>query len=73
MASVARASAFWRQFPRVDSWEATVVYTLIDDAITKEVFEQALRHAGAFVGVGQYRPEKGGYCGRYEPISIAWS
>ena len=63
----------WRIFPTADSWQANVAFTIFANEITKEVFEEALRYSGMFVGIGQFRPENGGYFGRYEVIKTAWS
>lgn len=63
----------WKNFPRFDSWEAVVPYHVLADEITKDVFEEHLKQAGAFVGVGRFRPENGGFYGRYQVKSIKWS
>lgn len=63
----------WRIFPRVDDWEAEVQFHVIADEITEEVFEDHLTQAGAFVGVGRFRPENGGFYGRYEVKKIKWN
>jgi hypothetical protein len=36
------------------------------------VFAEHLREAGNFIGVGRFRPEKGGYYGRYKVNGIEW-
>lgn len=63
----------WRLFPRVDNWKADVQFHILADEITVDVFEDHLKQAGAFVGVGRFRPEKGGFFGRYAVEKIAWS
>lgn len=63
----------WRIFPRIDEWEAKVPFHVLADEITEEVFEDHLRQAGAFVGIGRFRPENGGFYGRFEVKSIKWS
>ena len=40
--------------------------------ITKEVFEEAVRYAGTAVGVGRFRPERGGFFGRYAVDKFEW-
>jgi len=62
-----------RAFPHFETWLGTIKIHILDDIIPKELFEQVLREAGNFVGVGQFRPEKGGYLGRFELVSIKWS
>lgn len=62
----------WRIFPTIDEWKATVTFHVLANEITKEVFEDHLKQAGAFVGIGRFRPENGGYYGRYKVDSIEW-
>ena len=61
-----------RAFPHFDSWEGDVTFHVLDDTITKEVFETVVREAGNFVGIGQFRPQNGGYFGRFEVKKISW-
>lgn len=63
----------WRIFPRIDEWEAKVDFHVLADEITEEVFEDHLRQAGAFVGIGRFRPENGGFYGRYEVANVKWN
>lgn len=62
----------WKIFPRVDTWEAIVDFHILADEITNVVFEQHLKKAGAFIGIGRFRPENGGYYGRFEVSKIKW-
>lgn len=55
----------WRCYPVIREWSGTVEYTVLNDAITQEIFEKHLNEAGSFIGVGRFRPEMGGYYGRY--------
>lgn len=61
-----------RAFPHYEKWEGEIEYHILDDTITKEVFEQVLRESGNFVGIGQFRPANGGYFGRFEVVSVKW-
>jgi hypothetical protein len=63
----------WRRFPRLDSWEADVPFVILSDEITESVFEETLRQAGSFVGIGRFRPQSGGYYGRFSVERIKWS
>lgn len=63
----------WRNFPRIDDWTGEVTFHVIADEITNEVFEEAVRYAGIAVGVGRFRPERGGYFGRFEVEAIKWN
>ena len=62
----------WRTFPVIDKWSGNFAFTVIADEISKEVFEQALMQAGSFVGIGRFRPENGGYFGRWSVKKIEW-
>lgn len=61
-----------RAFPHFEKWEGSVRIYVLDDTIPKDIFEKVLREAGNFVGLGQFRPEKGGYFGRFELVSLKW-
>ena len=62
----------WRNFPRIDEWKARVRFEVLADEITEDVFEEHLRQAGAFVGIGRFRPQSGGYYGRFSVEDIKW-
>lgn len=62
-----------RKFPKVYKWEATATYYVMDDTIGKDVFERHLVTSGSFIGIGQFRPRNGGFCGRFEVVKIEWS
>jgi hypothetical protein len=62
----------WRNFPRIDSWGGNVQFHIIADEITSDVFEEAVRYAGLAVGVGRFRPERGGYFGRFVVNGFEW-
>jgi hypothetical protein len=63
----------WRNFPRVDEWAGVVEFYVIADEVTKDIFEEAARYAGLAVGVGRFRPERGGFFGRYTVDKFVWS
>ncbi|XWN29951.1 MAG: hypothetical protein ROR55_21015 [Devosia sp.] len=63
----------WRIFPRIDEWEVDVQFHVLANEITPEVFSETIRQAGAFVGVGRFRPKNGGYYGRFEAKDLSWS
>ena len=62
-----------RTFPQIPSWHGVATFALLDDAITKDVFERVMRESGSFVGVGRFRPENGGLNGRYTIDKIIWN
>lgn len=61
-----------RCFQVIDEWTAQVTVWLTDDIITREVFEEAVREAGQFIGIGRFRPENGGWYGRFQASNFVW-
>lgn len=60
-----------RTFPHFPSWKATLeIHVLDDQDITKEVLINHLDTAGKFIGIGRFRAEKGGTCGRFTIGSV---
>jgi hypothetical protein len=59
-------------FPVIQKWAGTITYHVLDDVITPEVFEQHLRDAGNFIGIGRFRPRNNGFYGRFEVLAIDW-
>jgi hypothetical protein len=59
-------------FPVVQEWAGKVQFHILDDVITPDVFEQHLKDAGNFIGIGRFRPRNNGYYGRFAVKSIAW-
>jgi hypothetical protein len=62
----------WKCFPVIPYWKAPVTFLILDDAITLPVFEQHLREAGNFIGIGRFRPRNNGFYGRFKVLSIDW-
>lgn len=62
-----------RTFPVVRSWVGTAVFYILDDTITREVFEKYLEEAGKFIGIGRFRPRNGGFYGRFMVNDVKWS
>lgn len=63
----------WKCFPVFPQWWGEVAFHILDDTITKEVFEQVLEEAGKFIGIGRFRPINNGYYGRFSVESVEWS
>lgn len=61
-----------RTFPVVPEWQAKVVFAVLDNTITRPVFEQVMHAAGMGVGVGRFRPENGGINGRFVCEAFEW-
>lgn len=61
-----------RLFPYIMKWQGTAVFDILDDAIPQNIFERAVVEAGRLVGIGRFRPEKGGMNGRWETGKFVW-
>ncbi len=61
-----------RIFPIIHDWSGVVRFTIFDDTITESVFEEVFKAAGFGVGIGRFRPENGGYNGRFAPTAFDW-
>lgn len=59
-------------FPVIREWGGRVVFEILDDKITQDVFHRHLVEAGKFIGVGRFRPERGGFYGRFVVEDMTW-
>ena len=59
-----------RRMPRLVTWTAQSEIHLIDEVIDEDVLERALSDAGKFVGLGRFRPQCGGFYGRFRVNSL---
>ena len=61
-------------FPTIPhaGWKATATFYILDEIITKDIFEKHLIEAGNFVGLCVIRPENGGYYGRFKVNDLTW-
>lgn len=62
-----------RRFPLIPQWEAKVSLDILDDSIPQPIVERYLSEAGKMVGIGRFRPEVGGFNGRFEVKSVKWN
>lgn len=69
---VGGGSRVMKTFARIDKWGGKIQFYVADETITKEVFEEHIRTAGQFVGLGRFRPERGGFYGRFKVNSVKW-
>jgi hypothetical protein len=46
---------------------------ILDETITKPVFEQHLMESGRLVGIGVFRPQNRGYHGMFKVNGVEWS
>ena len=63
----------WRCYPMIQEWDTVVVFYVLDDTITDEIFEFHLNEAGKFIGIGRFRPINKGFYGRFKVDKIEWS
>jgi hypothetical protein len=59
-------------YPKIEEWEGDAVFHILDETITEKVFEEHLREAGSFIGIGRFRPRNNGFYGRFAVESIKW-
>jgi hypothetical protein len=62
-----------KTFPVIPQWQGSVDVHVLDRVITKDVFEEHLREAGRFIGFGRFRPQRGGFYGRFAVGAIKFS
>jgi hypothetical protein len=61
-----------RTFPQWSKWSGIARFAILDDTITRPVFERHFREAGRFIGIGRFRPENGGLNGRFQATAFQW-
>jgi hypothetical protein len=62
-----------RRFPVMHEWGAEFEVMVLDPIITEPVLREMVTIAGMFIGVGRFRPEKGGTNGRFKLDGFAWN
>lgn len=60
-------------FPIIQEWGGEVVVYVLDETITKDVFMDHMKQAGQFIGLGRFRPRRGGFYGRFTAELLEWS
>lgn len=63
----------FRTFPIVHSWKTSVPFLITEPTLPEAEFERAVTAAGRCMGVGRWRPEKGGSNGRFAVTGFDWS
>lgn len=61
-----------RRFPIMPEWQTTFDVHILDPIITEDVFREMVEIAGMFIGLGRFRPEKGGTNGRFRLERLEW-
>lgn len=59
-------------YPRIEHWKGTATVLVLDGIITEKVFAKHIEEAGKYVGLGRFRPERGGFYGRFKVNGITW-
>ena len=60
-----------RRFPVIKpGWRSSFDVVVLDRIITQEIFTEILTITGIFIGIGRFRPEKGGTNGRFRVKSV---
>ena len=62
----------WKCFPVIREWSGDITVHIIDDKITGEVLKYHFEQAGAFIGLGRFRPRNNGFYGRFRVNEIIW-
>lgn len=70
-----KGSRVWRSFPYVPAgWSCKVNLLVLDEQLeSKDTLQRLLGRAGKFVGIGRFRPERGGFYGRFAVEGLALS
>ena len=55
-----------RSRPRFEEWALEFLLDIEEDEVPQEVLQEILEYAGKRVGIGDFRPEKGGSFGRFQ-------
>lgn len=61
-----------RRYPVLFEWQAETEIAILDPIITEDIFKEILGLAGLFIGLGRFRPEKGGTNGRFKMTKCDW-
>jgi hypothetical protein len=56
--------------PKWSNWKITFTLLVDNDTITEATIKEIINYAGAYVGIGSYRPTNNGYFGRFELIEL---
>lgn len=59
-------------YPRIDKWKGTAVVYVLDGIISEKIFTKHLDEAGKYIGLGRFRPERGGFYGRFKVNNLKW-
>jgi hypothetical protein len=63
----------WKQYPLIREWGGEVVWLILDETITEDVFRQHVEAAGQYIGIGRFRPRNNGFYGRFRLEKMKWN
>jgi hypothetical protein len=61
-----------RTFPVIREWTADATFYILDESITRDIFQRYIEEAGKFIGIGRFRPRNGGFYGRFFAEVTSW-
>lgn len=62
-----------KYFPVMPEWKCEAEFFIVDETVTSEVFQDHLRQAGQFIGLGSFRVRNNGIYGRFKVNDYKWS
>lgn len=62
-----------RTFPVIREWKGVVDIFILDETITRDIFQRYISEAGKFIGIGRFRPRNGGFYGRFSAEVTSWN
>lgn len=65
-------SVVTRIYPVIPEWSGDVTFHIIDDELNPKIFRQVLEIAGRNIGIGRFRPQNGGFNGRWTVEDVKW-
>jgi hypothetical protein len=68
----AKSGRVLKCFPMIPHWTGVVEFIILDPIITEDVMRTHIECMGQFVGVGRFRPQNGGYYGRFKITDMQW-
>jgi hypothetical protein len=59
-------------FPYIMDWGGVAEIAVFDEAVTEDIMREFCEIAGRFIGFGRFRPQNGGYYGRFDVTGFEW-
>lgn len=61
-----------RCFPVVHRWDGDAIIHIVDEKIKRPIFLKVLEACGQINGLGRFRPQNGGFYGRFKVTDLQW-